>query len=211
MIAKLALLLKAFKIFGLLKTEAKIVLISMSVMLLLPFFAAIALVNAPLQAVSDALAWLNPVSHKVEYRDPEGIIRELDVTTVWPVRGNATQEFGVPNLPYEVSHSGIDIGAPIGEPVTPLMPGTVIRAGPLTVGCGLCVHIDHGHGIISGYSHLSKVLVTEGQDVKPGDAIGEIGETGWAHGTHLHFTIRVSGLLVNPRVFLINEPVPIGG
>lgn len=207
MIFKLAFILRALNS---LKTELKILVITFAVLLSLPAVAALALVNAPVQAVSDALAWLNPVSHKVEYRDLEGKLRELDVETVWPVRGKVTQEFGVPNLPYEAAHSGIDIAAPIGEPVTTMMPGKVTKAGAVSIACGLCVSVDHGHGIVSSYSHLSRVDVKEGKEVKPGDIIGAIGETGWAHGTHLHLSIRIAGLLVNPRTFMVGDPPPLG-
>lgn len=196
------------RVFGSFKTELQILAITFAVILLLPAVAAVALVNAPLQAVSDALAWLNPTTHKVEYKDPKGLVRQLDLETVWPTKGSISQEFGVPNPPYEISHTGIDVAAPKGTPVVAAMAGKVTKAGKDFTG-GLSVDIDHGHGITSHSAHLSKVLATVGQEVKVGDVIGEVGDTGWAFGNHLHFSIRVSGLLVNPRVFMVGSPPPL--
>lgn len=195
------------KILSSLKTELKILAITFATLILLPVMAAVALVDAPLQAVSDALAWVNPVSHKVEFREGAGI-RELDVETTWPVRGSVTQEFGHPNPPYETSHSGIDIGAPQGTPIGAAMAGKVIRAGLDSTG-GLSVDIDHGHGITTHYAHLSVVLTSANKEVKIGEVIGQVGHTGWAFGDHLHFGVRVAGLLVNPRVFMVGNPPPL--
>jgi murein DD-endopeptidase MepM/ murein hydrolase activator NlpD len=191
-----------------LKTEAKIVLVSLAVLLFLPIFAVVAIAASGLQAVSDALAWLNPETHKVEIRNPAGdVMLELDATTAWPTTGTVTQEFGIPNLPYEEHHSGLDIANVTGTPITPFMPGRVIKAGPVTEGCGQCVYVDHGNHIVSTYSHMSVVKAKVGDEVKPGDVIGLQGETGWAEGSHLHFTIKLYDIPVNPRIFMVGEPV----
>lgn len=87
-------------------------------------------------------------------------------------------------------HSGVDFAGGLGSPVKATAPGKVI----LAVSKGFRLHgntiaIDHGQGVVSFYIHLNKVLVKEGQMVKQGDLIGQIGQTGRANGPHLHFSI----------------------
>jgi murein DD-endopeptidase MepM/ murein hydrolase activator NlpD len=86
------------------------------------------------------------------------------------------------------------------------MAGTVTGAGAVSTGCGQCVIVDHGNNVTSSYSHMSTVLVSKGQQVKPGDVLGLEGDTGWAFGVHLHFMIRVYGMPVDPRTFMVGEP-----
>ncbi len=64
---------------------------------------------------------------------------------------------------------------------------------------GNAVVIDHGYGLFSLYGHLSEISVTEGQTVERGEIIGRTGQTGLAGGDHLHFTMLLQGLAVNPR------------
>ncbi len=59
--------------------------------------------------------------------------------------------------------------------------------------------IDHGYGLLSLYGHLSSLSVEEGQPVERGHTIGRSGATGLAGGDHLHFTMLLQGLPVNPR------------
>lgn len=134
----------------------------------------------------------------------------MDATTTWPIRGIVTQEFGHPNPPYQVTHSGIDIDGGFGSPVTVFMQGKVIKVGDnVLAGCGThCVVVDHGFGITSIYAHMSAHRVQVGQTVKPGDVLGLQGAEGWAEGAHLHFEIKIANIPVNPRVFMIGNPLP---
>ena len=59
--------------------------------------------------------------------------------------------------------------------------------------------IDHGYGLASLYGHLSEIAVTEGSEVKRGQVVGRSGQTGLAGGDHLHFTMLLQGLPVDPR------------
>jgi murein DD-endopeptidase MepM/ murein hydrolase activator NlpD len=67
---------------------------------------------------------------------------------------------------------------------------------------GRRVVIDHGDGLLTLYAHASKLLVEEGDQVRVGQEIAEVGRSGNAHGTHLHFEVRRDGRAVNPLPYL---------
>jgi murein DD-endopeptidase MepM/ murein hydrolase activator NlpD len=118
-----------------------------------------------------------------------------------PVEGPITSKFGTQRSynggPAQSYHEGIDYDAPPGAAVLAANDGQVALAEPLTVR-GNAVIIDHGLGIHSGYYHLSEIKVQEGQQVKKGDIVGKLGDTGLATGPHLHWEIRVHGINVDP-------------
>jgi murein DD-endopeptidase MepM/ murein hydrolase activator NlpD len=118
-----------------------------------------------------------------------------------PVEGPITSQFGTRRSynggPARSYHEGIDYDAPPGAAVLAANEGQVALAEPLTVR-GNAVIIDHGLGIHSGYYHLSEINVQEGQQVKKGDVVGKVGDTGLATGPHLHWEIRVGGINVDP-------------
>lgn len=176
----------------------------------LPIIAVVEIANGGVAAASDSLVRVDPITHLITIYDPNGNIETtMQATTAWPISGVVTQEFGVPNLPYQDSHTGIDIADPshqTGRPITPFMAGTVSRVVNVDNEYGRYVIVDHGHNIQSQYWHLSRALVTVGQKVKPGDVIGLEGETGYATGPHLHFQIDVYGIPVNPRIFEVGNP-----
>lgn len=94
-------------------------------------------------------------------------------------------------------HLGIDLASTASSPVEAANNGIVLYADNLGI-YGNCVIIDHGQGICSQYGHLSSMAVKEGQRVTKGQVIGNTGNTGFAGGDHLHFSILVSGVFVNP-------------
>jgi murein DD-endopeptidase MepM/ murein hydrolase activator NlpD len=118
-----------------------------------------------------------------------------------PVEGPITSQFGTRRSynggPAQSYHEGIDYDAPPGAAVLAANDGQVALAEPLNVR-GNAVIIDHGLGIHSGYYHLSEINVQEGQQVKKGDIVGKVGDTGLATGPHLHWEIRVNGINVDP-------------
>jgi len=180
--------------------------------LLIPVIAVILLTNSGIDIISDRLATQNQQTHEVEIHDPATgkVIGKIDTKTAWPTRGVITLEFGEPDLPYQLFHSGIDIANPngkIGDPVTAFMPGKVIYAGEIFWGFGKHIIIDHGNNVTSIYGHLDKIYVIKNQEIKTTDqVIGLEGRTGWSTGPHLHFQINVFGIPVNPRTFLSGNP-----
>lgn len=113
----------------------------------------------------------------------------------WPVYGWITQG-------YQPGHSGIDVGAWAGTPVTAADRGVVIRAGWSDIGYGNFVIIDHKIDYITLYAHLGDIFVEEGQVVAQGQLLGTVGSTGNSTGPHLHFEIRDFGQRVDPLIHL---------
>ena len=128
----------------------------------------------------------------------------IATTFVWPARGRITSGFGFRTHPVfgtREMHTGIDIGAPLGAPVVSAREGRVIWAGWYG-GYGMFVRVDHGSGLITAYSHLSKISVKVGQILHPGDLIGRVGSTGFSTGPHLLFEIRIHGRPLDPLKYL---------
>jgi murein DD-endopeptidase MepM/ murein hydrolase activator NlpD len=99
--------------------------------------------------------------------------------------------------PYSSYHEGLDFRGNSSTPVYAAAPGHVIIAEPLTVR-GNAVYIQHGLSVCSGYMHLDRLAVGEGQEVAEGDLLGYVGMTGLVTGPHLHWEIRVGGIPVDP-------------
>ncbi|MDQ3147282.1 MAG: M23 family metallopeptidase, partial [Actinomycetota bacterium] len=98
-------------------------------------------------------------------------------------------------------HAGMDFGAPSGTVIFAAGDGVVVAAGRRG-GYGNAVIIDHGNGLATLYGHQRLFIVKEGQRVRKGDAIGEVGSTGNSTGPHLHFEVRRLGAPVDPLAYL---------
>lgn len=126
--------------------------------------------------------------------------------SIRPAYGYETSGFGYRISPFtghKEFHEGLDIANRIGSPVIASANGLVVFAGRKG-GFGNLIIIDHGHGITTRYGHLSKVLVKVGQHVKRGEKIAEIGNTGRSTGPHLHYEVRLNGVPVNPKRYILN-------
>ena len=101
-------------------------------------------------------------------------------------------------------HTGVDIGMPEGTEILAGHDGTVTLAGNAG-GYGLCVAIEgeayEGHTLTTKYGHCSQILVSVGQEVKAGDVIAKVGNTGNSTGPHLHLEVLVDGQYLNPLYF----------
>ncbi len=122
-----------------------------------------------------------------------------------PSRGYITSVYGMRIDPFTglaTLHSGIDFSARIGSPANATADGVVIFAAKQGA-YGKLVEVDHGHGLVTKYGHLSKIHVKVGEAVKRGQTVGEIGNTGRSTGPHLHYEIRVNGIPQDPRRFML--------
>lgn len=195
--------------------ELKIVLATLSILIMLPVISVVVFASSGLALVSETLAAVNPITHLVDIFDPNGNkVDEIEISTVWPTRGYVSDEFGsFGEFRQHLKlgpHSGIDIANEyglIGEPVTPIYEGKVIRVDNIDdSSCGRNVLIQHSYNIKSIYCHLAVASAVEQTDVKPGDVIGLMGSTGTSTGPHLHLGVYVYDIPVNPRIFMVGEP-----
>ena len=97
----------------------------------------------------------------------------------------------------EQVHLGFDLSRVKNTPIAAANDGTVVFAEKLGI-YGNCIVLDHGYGLQSIYGHLSAIQVKQGDAVKKGQTIGLSGSTGLAGGDHLHYSMQVDGVQVNP-------------
>lgn len=105
-------------------------------------------------------------------------------------------------------HPGIDFSAPSGTPIIASGNGTVTSLG-YDAAYGNYLMISHSDGFVSKYAHARKIHVRQGQAVKRGQIIAEVGSTGRSTGPHLHYEITHNGKHVNPMQFLISSNVQL--
>ncbi len=106
-------------------------------------------------------------------------------------------------------HKGMDFTAPRGTPIYASGNGVVTRADSNSSGYGKHIRIDHGHGYLSLYAHMSKYNVSKGQKVKRGDLIGFVGSTGRSEAPHLHYEVWKDKEKINPINFYYGSLSPI--
>lgn len=197
------------------RKELKTIFFTLIALLMIPVVGVILLTQAGINIISDSLvtpgSTQTPQMVNVDIHDPRTgtVIDNITGPGMWPTPGIVTLEFGVPHLPYQAFHTGIDIADPMGQvgaPLAAFMAGEVTYAGSDNWGYGTHVIIDHGHGVVSLYGHMESLSVTKGQLVEAGTIIGQEGSTGWSTGPHVHFQITVFNIPVNPRVFLTGNP-----
>lgn len=115
-----------------------------------------------------------------------------------------TSEYGWrihPIYGTEKYHSGIDFGAPTGQPIKAAYKGEVVIS-EYSSSAGNYIMINHGNGLATVYMHCSKLNVSVGQMVEKGDIIGLVGSTGNSTGPHLHFSVRLNGEYVDPGPYI---------
>ncbi|MBK9519181.1 MAG: peptidoglycan DD-metalloendopeptidase family protein [Anaeromyxobacter sp.] len=116
----------------------------------------------------------------------------------WPLKGVLYGRYGVR---AGRRHDGIDLAAPEGTPIGAAAAGTVIYAGE-QAGYGSIVILRHPGGLVTLYAHCSEVLVEEGREVRRGEPVARVGQTGRTSGPHLHFEVRDGTRPRNPLLFL---------
>jgi len=101
-------------------------------------------------------------------------------------------------------HAGVDFAGAMGSPVVAVAGGVVTHAGKRW-GYGHLVEITHGNGYVTRYGHNSKIVVEEGQIVRRGDQIAEMGSSGRSTGPHVHLEVLKDGKAINPWKFVQAE------
>jgi len=126
---------------------------------------------------------------------------------VKPAEGRFTSGFGAR---WGSSHRGIDIAGPIGTPIVSVADGTVVESGPAS-GFGMWVKVELDDGTINVYGHVNRSYVREGQQVRAGEEIAEIGNRGRSTGPHLHFEVWTDGEnKINPLPWLAERGISLG-
>ncbi len=144
----------------------------------------------------------------------ESLLQHLDdqknllasTPAVSPANGWITSRFGYRRSPFtglKEFHKGLDIASKTGTPV--IAPGDGVVAFTGTDGLlGNTITIDHGHGIVTRYSHLHQFTKKQGDTVRRGDKIAQVGNTGRSTGPHLHYDVKMHGISVNPETYILN-------
>ena len=122
------------------------------------------------------------------------VVAEPGIRLSWPAKGKVTTEFNETN-------KGIDIAGKVGEPVLAAADGKVVYAGNSLRGYGNLVIVKHDNTYLTAYAHNSKLLVKEGDSVRKGQKIAEMGDTD-TNSPKLHFELRVNGKPVNPTPYI---------
>ncbi len=134
-----------------------------------------------------------------EWYEASGVGRESGMLQR-PVPGNVSSNFGMrrhPILGYSRMHKGLDFRAGYGTPILAATDGRVAAAG-WAGGYGNQVRLAHSGGMVTSYSHMSRIVARAGSSVRQGQVIGYVGSTGLSTGPHLHYELLKNGVPVNP-------------
>ncbi|MEI8339166.1 MAG: M23 family metallopeptidase [bacterium] len=122
----------------------------------------------------------------------------------WPILNvNVTDDYGYTRITgdYDIAHKGVDLQAEMGTKVRAMNRG-VVRIAEQFPTYGKTIVVDHGLGLSTFYMHLSKIYVEPGQLVLPGQLIGLSGNTGYSTAPHLHITVRINQVSIDPVKFM---------
>jgi septal ring factor EnvC (AmiA/AmiB activator) len=122
----------------------------------------------------------------------------------WPAEGKVVGEYGAqvhPRFGTKTFRNGIDIEVAEGTDIKAVYPGHVVYTGWFR-GYGNLIIVDHGGEYYTLYAHAADIKVTEGDDVRQGQAIGTVGDTGSLQGPRLYFEVRHQGKPQDPAQWL---------
>jgi lipoprotein NlpD len=118
-----------------------------------------------------------------------------------PVAGKGSWPWPSSSRQVQASGKGIDVFGKEGDPIEAVAPGQVVYSGSNLVRYGNLVIVKHDEHVLTAYAHNAKILVKEGDAVKVGQKIAEMGKTG-TDRVRLHFEVRVDGKAVDPLRYL---------
>ncbi|MBN2619806.1 peptidoglycan DD-metalloendopeptidase family protein [candidate division WOR-3 bacterium] len=127
--------------------------------------------------------------------------------SIIPVQGWFMSGFGYRLDPFTgrvKMHEGLDIAAPLGTPIVAPAHGRVSFVGDRQ-GFGLTIEIDHGYGFSTRFAHCQRIKAQVGDNVKRGEVIAYVGNTGKSTGPHLHYEVHVSKVPVNPINYILTS------
>ena len=127
-----------------------------------------------------------------------------DAAFTLPAKGRLSGRFGgsrILNGKQRAPHAGLDVAIGTGTPVLAPGDGVVLDIGDYYF-CGKTMFIDHGNGLISLFCHLSEYVSKVGDSVRKGQAVARSGATGRASGPHLHWSVYLNGVSVEPELFV---------
>ncbi len=127
--------------------------------------------------------------------------------TIRPVEGGyISSSFGYRTSPFterKEFHKGLDISIKQGSPIIATADGVVSFSGAKGL-LGNTIIIDHGYGFVTRYAHAKELLKKRGEKVKRGDVIAYVGNTGRSTGPHVHYEVKLNGVQVNPKRYILN-------
>jgi hypothetical protein len=132
--------------------------------------------------------------------------RLSSMPSIWPARGWLTSRFGARVSPFtgrRQHHTGIDIAAKRGSPISAPASGRVASigsSGPL----GNSLMLDHGFGVRTFYGHTEKIFVKVGEEVERGQMLASVGSSGRSTGPHLHYSVQVRGKAYDPLDYIFD-------
>lgn len=147
---------------------------------------------------------------KVYDKDAINYVVQTDETNpyemIWPLPGDhrTYSKFGPRKAPTKGAstyHQGWDIGGEFGAPIVAVLAGKAIEVR-YNSSAGNYVKIEHEPGFVTVYCHMSKQKISEGDYVKQGQIIGLCGSTGVSTGAHLHFSVKINGVYVDPNPYI---------
>lgn len=125
----------------------------------------------------------------------------IGISLIRPISGIITSRFGVRSSLRRSSHTGLDIAASRGTPISAAASGTVTFSG-YKGSYGNMIVISHGNNVQTYYAHCDKLYVSAGTNVSQGQKIAAVGNTGNSTGPHLHLEVRVNGVAYNPQNYV---------
>lgn len=124
---------------------------------------------------------------------------DSDIFLIQPTEGVLTSSFG-PR--WGRNHDGIDIGGAMDTPILAAATGTV-KLSQWVDGYGYYILLEHENGYQTAYAHCNRLLVNAGDWVRQGETIAQMGSTGNSTGPHLHFEVKVDGILQDPLNYVL--------